>query len=48
MNDLAISCDEVTELYDKETKTVPVHINGKKAIFKTQNCILLVFLLIAI
>ena len=34
MDDLAITCNEVTELYDKETKTVPVHINGKKQSLK--------------
>ena len=49
MNDSAIVCDEVTELYDEETKSIPTNFNEKKATCKTQNFyILLAFLLITI
>ena len=49
MNELAITCDEVIESYDKETKTIPTNFNEKKAICKTQNFyISLAFLLITI
>ena len=37
MDDSAIMCDEVTESYGKETKTIPTNFNGKKAICKMQN-----------
>ena len=37
MNDLAITCDEVIETYDEETKTAPTNFNKKKAIWETQN-----------
>ena len=49
MDDLAITCDEVRESYDKETKTIPKKFNEKKAILKAQNFyILLGILLITI
>ena len=49
MDDSAITCDEVIDSYNKETKTIPTNFNEKKAICKTQNLyILLAFLLIAI
>ena len=49
MGDSAITCDEVIESYDKETKTIPTNFSGKKAIFKMKNFyILLAFLLITI
>ena len=37
MDDSAIMCDEVTETYDEETKTIPTNFNEKKATCKTQN-----------
>ena len=44
MDNSAIMCDEVIELYDEET-----NFNEKKATCKTQNFyILIVFLLVAI
>ena len=44
MDNSAIMCDEVMELYDEET-----NFNKKKATCKTQNFyILIVFLLVAI
>ena len=47
MDDSTITCDEIIESYDKETKTVSTNFNGKKTTCKTQNFyILLVFLLI--
>ena len=36
MNDSAITCDEIIESYDEETKTIPTNFNEKKAICKTQ------------
>ena len=49
MDDSVIMCDEVTESYDKETKTIPTNFIEKKAICKTQNFyILRAFLLITI
>ena len=49
MDDLAITCDEVIESYDKETKTTSTNFDKKKAICNTQNIyILLAFLLITI
>ena len=49
MDGSAITCDEVIELHDKETKTVPKNFNEKKATCKMQNFyILLAFLLITI
>ena len=36
MDDLAITCDEVIEWYDKETKTIPTIFNEKKSICKIQ------------
>ena len=48
-NDSAITCDEIIESYDEETKTIPRIFNENKATFKTQNFyISLVFLLITI
>ena len=45
MNNSTITCDEIIELYNEETKK----INEEKAAFKTQNFyILLAFLLITI
>ena len=49
MGDSAITCDEVIESYNKETKTISKKFNEKKATFKTQIFyILIVFLLITI
>ena len=46
MDNLAITCDEIIEWYEEETKT---NINEEKAARKTQNSyILLAFLLIII
>ena len=47
MDGSAITCDEIIESYDEETKTISINFKEKKAICKTQNFyILLVFLLI--
>ena len=49
MGDSAITCDEVIESYNKETKTISKKFNEKKATFKTQIFyIFIVFLLITI
>ena len=49
MDDSAITCDEVIESYDEETKTILTNFNEKKATRKMQNFyILLVFLLITL
>ena len=49
MNYSAITCDEIIESYDEETKTILINFNEKKATCKTQNFyILLAFLLITI
>ena len=49
MDDSAITCDEIIELYGEETETIPTNFNEKKATFKTQNFyIFLAFLLITI
>ena len=49
MDNSAITCDEVIESYDEETKTIPTNFNEKKATYKTQDFyILLAFLLITI
>ena len=46
MDDSVIMCDEVRELYNKETRTIPTNFNEKKAACKMKNfCILLAFLL---
>ena len=46
MDDSVITCDEVIESYDKQTKTISKYFNGKKAICKMHNFyILLAFLL---
>ena len=48
MVDSVITCDEITESYNKKTKTVPTIFNGKKEC-NTQNFyILLAYLLIMI
>ena len=31
MDDLALTCNEVIESYDEETKTIPTNFNEKKA-----------------
>ena len=46
MDDLAITCDEVRESYDKDTKTIPKKFNEKKAILKTQNFYILLGILL--
>ena len=44
-----VTCDEVKESYDEETKTIAAIFNGKKATSETQNfCILLAILSITI
>ena len=49
MDDSVITCDELIESYDKETKTIPKNCKEKKAMCKTQNFyIFLAFLLITI
>ena len=37
MGDSAITCDEIRESYDEETKTIPTNFNEKKATCKTKN-----------
>ena len=40
-----ITCDEIIESYDEETKTIPTNFNEKKATCETQNFyILLAFI----
>ena len=47
MDDSVITCDEIIESYDKETKTVPTNFNEKNITCRTPNFyILLAFLLI--
>ena len=49
MDDSVVTCDEIIESYDEETKTIPTNFNEKKATCKTPNLyILLAFLLITI
>ena len=49
MDDSTIICDEVTELYDEEIKTIPTNFNKKKVTCKMQGFyILILFLLITI
>ena len=49
MDDSVITCDEIIESFDEETKTVPINFNEEKVACKTQNLyILLPFLLIII
>ena len=49
MYDSVITCDEILEPYDDETRIVPTNFNEKKVACKTENVyILLTFLLIAI
>ena len=45
----AITCDEIIESYEEETKTISTNFNERKATYKTQNFYsLLWFLLITI
>ena len=44
MDDLAITCDEIIESYEKETKTISTNLNEKKATCKTQNFYILLLL----
>ena len=37
MDDSAITCDEIIESYDKETKTIPTNFNEKKGTCKICN-----------
>ena len=47
MDNLAITCDKVTESYDKEKKTIPTNFNEMKPICKMPNFyILLGYLLV--
>ena len=49
MDDSAITCDEIIESHDEETKSILTNFNERKATSKTQNLyILLAFLLITI
>ena len=49
MDDSAIMCDEITESYNEETKTILTNLNEKKTTCKMQNLYsLLAFLLITI
>ena len=49
MDDSVITCNEITQSYDEETKNIPKNFNEKKATCKTQNFnILLAFFLIII
>ena len=44
MDDLEIACDEVTESYHEETKTIPTKLNEKKATCKVQKLDILLFI----
>ena len=49
MDESAITCDEIIESYDEETKTISTYFNEKKATCKMEHCyILLAFLLITV
>ena len=49
MDDSAITCDEIIESHDEETKSILTNFNERKGTSKTQNLyILLAFLLITI
>ena len=49
MDDSVITCDEIIESYDEETKAIPINFHEKKATCTMQNLyILLAFLLITI
>ena len=49
MDDSAITCDEIIESHDEETKSILTNFNEREATSKTQNLyILLAFLLITI
>ena len=49
MDDSAITCDEIIESYEQETRTIPTNFREKKASCKIQNFyIMLAFLLITI
>ena len=48
MDDSAITCGEIIESYDEETKTIPTNFTEKEAACKIQNFyVLLVFLSIS-
>ena len=48
MDDSALTCGEIIESYDEETKTIPTNFTEKEATCKIQNFyILLVFLSIS-
>ena len=48
MDDSALTCGEIIESYDEETKTIPANFTEKEATCKIQNFyILLVFLSIS-
>ena len=44
MVDSAITCDEIIESYDEETKTIPINFNGKNATCKRQKLYILFYL----
>ena len=49
MDDLAITCNEIIESYDEETKNIPTNFNEKNITCKTQNFyVLFIFSLITI
>ena len=49
MDDSAITCDKIIELYEEETQIISTNCDEKKATCKTQNFyILLAFLLFTI
>ena len=49
MDDSAITCDEIIESHNEETKTISTNFNEKKATCKTKNVyVLLSFLLISL
>ena len=49
MDDSAITCDEIIESHNEETKTISTNFNEKKATCKTKNVYILVsFLLISL
>ena len=41
MDDSIITCDEVIDSYDEETKAIPTNLHEKKATWKTQNSYIL-------
>ena len=46
MDDSAITCDEVIESYNEETKTIPTNFNEKKTTCRTENFYILLALLL--